>query len=397
MIAWPDLVAGAAVALPWIVVPAIGAWRASASTSLDDEPGSLPDDPPLVAVVVPARDEGRNIERCLRSVLGTSYPRLEVIVVDDHSDDDTAAIVTRIASADARVRLLAAPDLPDGWFGKPWACATGAAAARGDTFCFADADTVHSADLLPRVVHAMRRRDVEMLSVAGVQELGGFWEIVLQPQVFAMLALRYGGTETVNRSRRAFDKIANGQFIVITRDAYDFVGGHAAVRGEVAEDLMLAQRVFTLGRRQALVLGVAQLSTRMYTSLGEVVRGWRKNIFAGGANALPNIAVLRWLFPFFLLLFPVLEVLPPLSLLLAIVFPVSERVLAASVVATTASLAAWALVYRRISRSILYALVYPVGAAVLVWIVVGAIARGQRVAWKGRQYPPRASIRPRAH
>jgi chlorobactene glucosyltransferase len=383
-----DVAAGAALALPWIAVPAIGAWRASMSTSLDDELALTSGDQPLVAVVIPARDEARNIERCLRSVLGSAYPRVEVVVVDDHSTDDTASIVRAVAGEDPRVRIIAAPDLPPGWFGKPWACATGADEARGDVLCFADADTVHAPDLLPRGLQAMRSRGVEMLSIAGVQELGNFWEILLQPQVFAMLSLRYGGTETVNRSRRVHDKIANGQCIIITRDAYAAVGGHASVRGEVAEDMMLAQRVFAAGRPQAIVLGLRQLSTRMYTTLGEVVRGWRKNIFAGGANALPDVAIVRWVFPFLLLLFPLLQLMPPLALVAAALgapWP-HGRSLAWATVATTASLVSWAVLYRHVGRSVVYALAYPVGAAILGWIILGAIARGRRVAWKGREY-----------
>lgn len=382
------MVAGAALALPWIAVPAIGAWRASKSTSLDDELVSTSGEQPLVAVIIPARDEARNIARCLRSILGTGHRRLEVIVVDDHSADDTAAIVRAIAVEDSRVRLVAALDLPPGWFGKPWACATGASEARGNILCFADADTVHAPDLLPRALQAMKSRDVEMLSIAGVQELGKFWEILLQPQVFAMLSLRYGGTEVVNRSPRVYDKIANGQCIIITRDAYAAVGGHASVRGEVAEDMMLAQRVFAAGRRQAIVLGLEQLSTRMYTTLGEVVRGWRKNVFVGGANAVPDIAIVRWLFPFSLLLFPLLQLLPPLALAAAAFGApwLHPRALAWATVATAASLVSWAVLYRQISRSMLYSLAYPIGAAVLGWIIVGAIARGRRVAWKGREY-----------
>ena len=382
------MVAGAALALPWIAVPVIGAWRASLSTSLDDELVSSSAEQPLASVIIPARDESRNIERCLRSVLATLHPRLEVIVVDDHSADDTAAIVRAVAREEARLRLVAAPDLPAGWLGKPWACATGAGEARGSVLCFADADTVHAPDLLPRALQAMRSRDAEMLSIAGEQELGGFWEILLQPQVFAMLSLRYGGTEVVNRSPRVYDKIANGQCIVITRGAYAAIGGHAAVRGEVAEDMMLAQLVFTAGRRQAIVLGLKQLSTRMYTTLGEVVRGWRKNIFAGGANAVPDVAIVRWLFPFSLLLFPLLQLIPPFALAAAALGAswLEGRAVAWASVATAASLVSWAVVYRHVSRSVLYALAYPLGAAVLGWIIVGAIVRGRRVTWKGRAY-----------
>jgi hypothetical protein len=151
---------------------------------------------------------------------------------------------------------------------------------------------------------------------------------------------------------------------------------------------MLAHRLFAAGRRQAIVLGLKQLSTRMYTSLGEVVRGWRKNILAGGAKALPDVAIARWLFPFSLLLVPMFQLIPPFALAAAAVgapWP-HGRALVWATVATVALLVSWAALYRHIGRSVLYALAFPLGAAVLLWIVVGAIARGRRIAWKGREY-----------
>jgi hypothetical protein len=125
----------------------------------------------------------------------------------------------------------------------------------------------------------------------------------------------------------------------------------------------------------------------MYTSLAEVIRGWRKNIFAGGANALPDNALARLFFPLVLPLFPVLELLPPLTLLVgALGVPIGTRALAWAVVATVASLVSWTVVYRGIGRSLWYAAAYPLGAGVLLWIIIGAIARGRRVTWKGRRY-----------
>lgn len=386
----PELLAGLALSLPWILAPLATAWRAADSRSLDEERPLPPDDPPLVSVVVPARDEELNIARCLRSVLATTWPRLEVIVVDDHSRDATAAIAAEIAAGDPRLRVVGAPDLPAGWFGKPWACHSGARAARGEVLCFIDADTVHAPDLLARVVNAMRSRGAGMLTVAGTQEMGTFWETVLQTQMFTMLAMRYGGTETVNRSRHAWDKIANGQFIAITRAAYDATGGHESVRDRVAEDLMLAQRLFASGERTALVLGTAQLSTRMYASLGEIVRGWGKNVFAGGSDALPPGRLLRLLFPLGLTAFPVVQLLPPVVVaawLLGAALPAAA--LAWLVVTMVALIAAWAAVYARAGRSPFYALTFPLGAAVLLWIFLGAIVRGRRVAWKGREYVAR--------
>ena len=383
----PDVLAGLALSLPWVVAPLVTAWRAADSRSLDDESAEPPAEPPLVSVIIPARDEAANIERCLRSVLATRWPRLEVIVVDDHSRDATGAIAAGIAATDARTRVIGAPVLPAGWFGKPWACETGARAAHGEILCFIDADTVHAPDLLPRLVNAMQSRGAAMVTVAGTQEMKSFWETVLQAQMFTMLAMRYGGTETVNRSRHAWDKIANGQFIAITRAAYDAIGGHASVRDRVAEDLMLAQRLFGAGQRTALVLGTAQLSTRMYDSLGAIVRGWRKNVFAGGIDALPPHRLMRLLFPLGLTAFPVAELLPPLVLLAWLTGAALPAAALPWLAATLAALLlGWSAVYLRAGRSPLYALTFPLGAGVLLWIFLGAIIRGRRVAWKGRDY-----------
>lgn len=382
-----DVAVGLALALPWIVTPIVTAWRTADSRSLDDERDTAPGDPPLVSVVVPARDEAANIERCLTSVLATTWPRLEVIVVDDHSRDETAALAKAITARDARVRVISAPDLPPGWFGKPWAAETGARAARGAILCFIDADTVHAPDLLTRTVNAMQSREAAMVTVAGAQEMDTFWETLLQTQVFAMLAMRYGGTETVNQSRHAWDKIANGQFIAITRAAYDAVGGHGAVRDKVAEDLMLAQRLFLDGHRTALVLGTSQLSTRMYTSLGEIVRGWGKNVFAGGIDALPPAPLLRLLFPLGLTAFPLAQLVPVAVLVaVALGFAPAPATVVWLVPTLVAIVAGWAAVYRRAGRSPLYALAFPLGAAVLLWIFAGAIVKGRRVSWKGRDY-----------
>jgi chlorobactene glucosyltransferase len=150
-------------ALPWLAAPLVVWWRTRDSRSLDDYPADAPPQPALVSVVIPARDEARNVARCLHSVLATSWPALEVLVVDDHSTDGTGDIARTIAARDPRVRVLDNPPLPDGWMGKQWACATGAAAARGEVLAFVDADTTHAPDLLPRAVAAMRARGAALL------------------------------------------------------------------------------------------------------------------------------------------------------------------------------------------------------------------------------------------
>jgi uncharacterized membrane protein YbaN (DUF454 family) len=166
-----------------------------------------------------------------------------------------------MAARDARLRVITPPPLPDGWFGKQWACAAGATEARGEMLGFMDADTRQAPDLVTRTVNAITSRGADLLSVAGTQELGGFWERMIQPQIFAIMLQRYGGTEIVNRSRHVSEKIANGQCLWVRRATYDALGGHGAVKHEVAEDLALAQLWFRAGRTVSLVLGLIGLVT----------------------------------------------------------------------------------------------------------------------------------------
>jgi chlorobactene glucosyltransferase len=377
-----------APALPWVLFPLVALWRVRRPTTLEQFSPEPPADAPPVSVVIPARNERRNVERCLRSVLAARYAAFEVLLVDDHSDDGTGDIARGIAATDPQLRVLESPPLPPGWFGKQWACATGARFAGGDILLFADADTEHTPDLLPRAVNGMRGLRADLMSVAGWQELGSFWERLLQPQVFAMLMIRYGGTEGVNRARRPEDVIANGQCFLVRRDAYEAIGGHEAVRENVAEDLMLAQTMARAGRRVRMVLGPEQLSTRMYTSLRELIEGWGKNIYAGGMYTAPFGPIGRAVYPIALVLAPLFFILPVALLLLALA-GVASGAVAWSATATLAIVLWWAAVYAQLEEPVYYALLYPLGSALLLYICARAVLRGRRVAWKGREYVAR--------
>lgn len=373
--------------LPWIIPPLITYFRLRHSRSLDDESEIAPADPTLVSVIVPARNEAHNIARCVTSILSTTYPSLELVVVDDSSTDGTADVARRAAAGDQRAHIVRNPPLPEGWFGKQWACATGAKVSRGTILQFTDADTVHSPDLVTRSVNAMRRTEADLFSVAGRQELGGFWEKVIQPQIFTVLSMRYGGTESVNRSTRVSSKIANGQCIFVKRASYDAIGGHGSVRSSVAEDLLLAQRFFAARKRVVLMLGIDQLSTRMYASLAEIINGWRKNVFAGGLDAVPFGRMGQTIFPLVLLVPPLLELLPVLALVLAAFgMATGSTSLLWAAISCLATLAWWVVVYINAGESPLYALVYPLGALMLLYIFATAVIRGRRVTWKGRTY-----------
>ncbi len=373
-------------ALPWVLAPLVVVWRARNSRSLDDWSDVVPPPVPRVSVIIPARNEARNIERCLRSVLTSNHPDLEVIVVDDHSTDETGGLARAVALDDARVRVIVPEPLPEGWFGKQWACWAGAAAATGDVLLFTDADTVHAPDLIARSVNAMRARGAELLSVAGRQELGTFWERVVQPQMFALLVARFGSTERVSTAKRPADAIANGQCIFVTRAAYDASGGHEAVRDKVAEDLALAQRFVRQGRRLALVAGLDQLSTRMYTSLDEIVRGWRKNVYVGGRDAMPEGRLVRALFPVALLGAPLFSLAPVTVFLAGLVGLTSPLAFLWATGCVVVTLVFWMAAYAFQRLPVWYAAAYPLGLLVVLYIAVAALVRGASVEWKGRAY-----------
>ena len=375
-----------ALAAPWIILPVVTIVRARHSRSLDEESGEAPVDAPLVSIVIPARNEARNIERCVRAALAATYPRLEVIAVDDHSTDETGAILRRIASGDGRLSVVVPTPLPPGWFGKQWACTAGAERSTGEIIAFFDADTQQAPDLVPRAVNGMRSRSADLLTVAGSQELGSFWERMIQPQIFAIMLMRYGGTESVNASTRATEKIANGQCIFVQRRAYLDAGGHGAVRDKVAEDLALAQLWFTTGRRSFLVLGLTQLSTRMYTSLRELVEGWGKNIYAGGRDSAPFGAFGRLIYPLMLVSPALSGVVPPILLVLSMAGVLGHGLLVWSAIVTGANLVWWLGVYASLRMSPVYAVLHPAGSATLLYIMVRSIVRGKRVQWKERDY-----------
>ncbi len=373
-------------ALPYALVPIVAVLRVRTSRHLDDESGMAPPDAPLVSVVIPARNEEVNIKRCATSVLTADYPRLEVIVVDDYSSDRTREIARALAAGDSRLRVIENAPLPEGWFGKQWACRTGAEESSGQIILFADADTVHSSDLVTRSINAMHRRGADLFTVAGRQEIVTFWEKLVQPQIFEMMAIRFGGSEAMTRSRHVSSKIANGQCIFVRRDVYDELGGHALVKSHVADDMMMAQRYFTAGKSVVAMLGLSQLSTRMYRSLGELIQGWGKNVFAAGIDSMPLGALGRFFFPVMLPMVPLLRVVPALVLVAAIFFSVPEPVVVWAAIAQACLLVWWLFIYSLIDESPAYAFLTPVGAAMVFWIFLRAALRGKRVLWKGREY-----------
>lgn len=352
-------------------------------------PSDLPEDmaTPFISIIVPARDEARNIRHCIEGLLAQTYPHFEVIAVDDRSSDATPQILAEIARHDKRLHLLRGTDPPQGWTGKPHALAQAAAMAEGEWLCFVDADTFASPYLLISTFTAAQGNAADMFSIMTTQLLGSFWEKVILPVVFTGLSFGFPAA-AVNDPHRSI-AIANGQYILIKRAVYQAVGGHEAVRGRIDEDKALAQVVKGAGYRLLLADGRPLAQTRMYTSLAEMWQGWTKNIYLGMQDRL-------WLLFFGAVLGLIGALALPIWLVAGLVWVARAGGIPAALVAGQAVIL-WAyLIWKRaqVARHFdifpFYGFTLPLGALVFTAMMLASafkVLSGRGVTWKGRTYP----------
>lgn len=226
----------------------------------------------LVSVIVPARNEEASLTPCLESLVSQTGLTFEIIVVDDASTD----LTRKIAQSFPQVRVVDAPPLPPGWTGKNNALIAGAKAAHGTWLLFTDADTVHKSGSLARSVTEAEQHGAALLSYSPAQEVHGFWENAVMPVIFTELACTYRPSQIRDRASGA--AAANGQYLLITRQAYEAVGGHGAVAASLLEDVALAKMVKASGRKIFFRFGGDAVRTRMYRSFSQLCEGWTKNL-----------------------------------------------------------------------------------------------------------------------
>jgi glycosyltransferase involved in cell wall biosynthesis len=235
-----------------------------------------------VSVIVPARNEEASLGTCLESLVSQKLVSqtgvaFEIIVVDDHSTDRTREIAASFAARqNGVVRVIEAGPLPDGWTGKNNAVVAGARAARGEWLLFTDADTVHLPGSLARALKEAQENNADLLSYSPEQIAVTFWEMAVLPVVFAELARQYPPSKVSDPNSPA--AAANGQYILVRREAYDAVGGHAAIASSILEDVALARAVKKSGRRIRFRYAADAVRTRMYRSFSQLRDGWTKNL-----------------------------------------------------------------------------------------------------------------------
>jgi len=343
-----------------------------------------------VSVVIPARKEAVNIETCVRSIAASKYPDFEIIVVDDRSDDETAAIARSVPFGNAsRYTVIDGQELPEGWLGKPWACWQGARVADGHFLLFTDADTTHGPHMLSRAVAGLYEDDADLMTVLGQQLMGSFWERLVQPQIFLLMLFRFPDFERAAKNHRWRDAIANGQYILFPRGSYDEIGGHESVRAEVVEDMALAMLVKRECKRLRIRSAVGDLQTRMYRSLAGLIEGWSKNIVVGGWLSVPPL-FRRVVAPVALVVGVSLWIVPPAVLLAGLVGLVPGPIFLWSLLVYTVSVILWARFTHTMGGPAGYGFLYPLGAMVGAYIFLRSWRRGRNVEWKGRWYTVQA-------
>jgi glycosyltransferase involved in cell wall biosynthesis len=247
-----------------------------------------------VSVIIPARNEEVSLGGCLELLAAQVGVAFEIIVVDDHSTDRTRAIADSFSNSQMQfpLRVIEAGTLPAGWTGKNNAVVAGARAARGEWLLFTDADTIHLPGSLARSLAEAKRRGAALLSYSPEQIVDSFWERAVMPVIFAELASSFRPSEVSNPKSPA--AVANGQYILIAREAYEAVGGHTAIATSLLEDVALARAVKRSGRKIFFRYGADAVRTRMYRTFAQLREGWTKNL----ALLFPSparLAVLRTL------------------------------------------------------------------------------------------------------
>jgi chlorobactene glucosyltransferase len=252
------------------------------------KPSQKPQVTRMVSVLVPARNEAANIALCLSGLVAQDYPKYEIIVLDDNSEDATALIVNDWALMNTRVRLVKGATLAEGWVGKCFACHQLATEAKGDLLLFTDADTIHSRQSISAAVASMERYKADLLTVIPFLFLKSFWEKAVMPMLhfttFCFLPF-----PLVSASKNPKFAMANGQFMLFERSVYDAIGGHASVKSAMVEDVWLSRLVKSKGYSLRVMDGVRIVSTRMYTSFKHIWEGFSKNLFPGFKYSLPAI------------------------------------------------------------------------------------------------------------
>ena len=337
--------------------------------------------PPLISVLIPARNEKKNIKRILVSMAKQDYPNLEILILDDNSTDSTSQIVQEFAQKDSRIKLIQGAPLPKGWKGKCFACHQLSKIAKGKYFVFTDADTLHFPNSISGSFAALLRNKLDAVSVYPRQIAVTFHERMTVSFInFAILA--FMPLILVKMTKSPFFSTGIGQFFLFKRQVYEKIGGFEAVKEEILEDIHISKQVKRYGFKIMVFDGSSSIFCRMFTNLAEVIKGFSRFIYAAFGNILTmSIAIffisLIFLFPFVLL---------PLGIF---IFNWSGLVVTLNIIQIFIILAIKIVLALKFKSRILDVIFTPISVACIVLIAINSYIQskfGRGVNWKGRTY-----------
>jgi chlorobactene glucosyltransferase len=352
---------------------------------------------PSLCVVVAAKDEEANIGPCVGSLLSQDYPNLEVVLCNDRSKDATGEIVSRLAAADRRMRVMNIRELPDGWCGKNNAMQCGIASGKSDYICMIDADCRQtSRRTLSVAMQYARDNGADLLSILPVMEMPTFWESIIQPVCSGVMMIWFH-PDAVNSPAKP-QAYANGAFMLMKRSAYERIGTHEAVKERVNEDMHMAALVKGKGLRLLVVRGKGLYVTRMYDGFASTIRGWSR-IFFGTFGTLKRLTAS-------LAALLIVGLLPYLAAAAGFAFwtrtagsvwaPPSHGAanwwLACGLAGTAACVLQLSVIYRffkLIGSKASLAWSYPVGCLVTMWVLVLSLSKlrkGANIVWRNTSY-----------
>ena len=348
----------------------------------------VPEPAPLISILIPARDEEANIATCLESLQKQDYPNFEILVLDDNSSDNTAAIVRQIAAKDDRIRLLSGESLAEGWAGKPFACHQLAKEARGCWLLFTDADTIHAPHMLRSVLDLALELKPSLLSGFPQQLANSLPEKIATP-VWYFVIMSWLPIWWLQRSKQPKPTLAIGQFLLFPREEYWRIGGHRAVKSRILEDVWLGVEVNRHGGRHIAIDLSPVVSCNMYQSLGALWKGLARSIYSVAAispAALAGLIIAGYLFflaPFYSLWNELFVVVSPSAWRNVIIFQVALIMVMR-----------W-LLDNHFKEPIISTLMHPVGFSFLFLDTLYASSLrvvGAGVHWKKRLYNRKSGV-----
>lgn len=337
---------------------------------------------PLLSVLIPARNEEVNIRECLQSVLDcrTDTIRLEILVINDHSEDRTEQEITALMQTDDRIRLFQGKPLPEEWMGKSYACHQLSKHAQGEWWLFIDADVRLEKEALEAAMVTARAQGTGLISGFPRMDTGTWLERIVVPMMAFIIGYHLP-IMMVRRSPKPFFLAVTGAWLMIHRDSYARTGGHASIANHIVEDMELAKAVKSVGDPVTLADVHRHTSARMYRNAAQVWEGYKKNIFVGtGRNA--------WLVLGIVCVYTLLFLLP----LAAVVFGIltAQPVLVGwAVTAVLIGMITKGIIDQFSGKPFWMGVLMPLGALFMILILLDSwisSLNGKGYSWKGRTY-----------